>query len=104
MPRISILKDRDRMPTYPVCSLPVVQAILKCGNVGWIWVVVQCPYCGDEHWHSGGSLADDPYRFVGPDIAQVCACPDLAIPYGDSESTNADSMIYILQADPMVRV
>jgi hypothetical protein len=89
------------MCMYPACSLPIVQAVLKCGNVGWVWVVPQCPYCGDEHWHSGGPLSDDPYRFVGPDSSQVCTEADLGTKQGDSVSTDGDLMIYILQADHM---
>lgn len=90
------------MQICPEYSLPIVQAVLKCGNVGWIWVVPQCPYCGDEHWHSGGPLTADPYRFVGPDSAQACICADLAREQVDSASVDAQSMSYILQPDSMV--
>lgn len=91
------------MQMSPACSLPVVQAVLKCGNVGWIWVVPLCPYCGEEHWHSGGSFADDPARFVGPECAQTCARVDLGRQQ-DSAAMDADRMRYILQPQPLVNV
>jgi hypothetical protein len=46
-------------------ELPVAIARLIRGKSGWSWVVDCCPYCGKKHFHGGGKLDDDPYRFLG---------------------------------------
>ena len=32
---------------------------------GAVWVVEQCPYCGERHVHGGGGPNEDPRRFLG---------------------------------------
>ncbi|HEX6292173.1 MAG TPA: hypothetical protein VFZ66_23495 [Herpetosiphonaceae bacterium] len=90
------------MHTTSTSQRLVARAVLKCGNLGWIWAVLSCPCCGGEHWHSGGPLYGDPYRFVGPDICHVC--PGVTELADDLEQTPVirRSMIYVLEPDGSV--
>lgn len=35
------------------------------GRKQWMWRVLGCPFCRQEHWHSGGPFEDDPRRCLG---------------------------------------
>jgi hypothetical protein len=45
---------------------------LERGRYSWIWVVPQCPYCGQAHEHYAGPLDAAPHLY--PDVEQLAAC------------------------------
>ena len=45
---------------------------LERGTYSWIWVVPQCPYCGQSHEHYGGPLDAAPQLY--PDVEQLASC------------------------------
>ncbi len=44
---------------------PDAPAALYRGESCWRWVVLACPFCGDEHWHGGGPHDGNPMSFLG---------------------------------------
>ena len=52
----------------PLCSsVPPVShtlARLEAARYSWVWVVLQCPYCGGMHDHYGGAFDGDPAWYL----------------------------------------
>jgi hypothetical protein len=46
--------------------------VLERGTYSWIWVVAQCPYCGQAHEHYAGPLDAAPQLY--PDVEQLASC------------------------------
>ena len=53
--------------------LPQQAAVqLERGTYSWIWVVPQCPYCGQAHEHYAGPLDAAPHLY--PEVEQLACC------------------------------
>src|SRR3712207_6736304 len=49
-----------------------VEAQLERGRYSWIWVVPECPYCGQAHDHYAGPLDRDPAKYLGHSVRAPC--------------------------------
>ncbi len=55
-----------------VQTIPIVDAILERGRYSWVWIVLECPFCGKQHEHYAGSSAHDVYRYLGQLVIAKC--------------------------------
>ena len=71
-----------------------VEAQLERGRYSWIWVVPECPYCGQSHEHYAGSLDAVPEKYLGVEELATCSKLDRQVlQYGLTER-----LAYILEA------
>ncbi len=68
----TVLQTKVCLPAGGQAAQPVGSAVLQPGRYSWIWVVVDCPYCGGSHHHYGGSLIGNPYHYVGQVVPARC--------------------------------
>lgn len=43
----------------------IAVARLKKGKSCYLWIIPQCPICGEDHEHGGGSLSGNPDNLLG---------------------------------------
>jgi hypothetical protein len=52
--------------------IPEAKAVLARNQTVWQWIIRVCEWCGQEHWHGGGSIRGDPRQLLGSRSAH---CP-----------------------------
>ncbi len=49
--------------------LVIAHARLRKGTQIYQWIVPECPFCGERHFHGGGETSGDPLRLLGHRLA-----------------------------------
>lgn len=62
--------QRARRPRALPSAVPIAWAMRVRGERGWLWLVDQCPFCGEEHAHAAGALTTDPRETLGERLSQ----------------------------------
>jgi len=55
----------QQLTSYSAMRSGVVGARLARGEMIYMWVVDECPYCGNKHSHPAGDATGDPHRYLG---------------------------------------
>jgi len=61
-------------------KIRTAECFLRKVSKTYIWVIPECPFCGEEHEHGGGRLGDDPKKFLGLRVSH-CASPSVGGQY-----------------------
>jgi hypothetical protein len=56
------MKETDKMGD----EIPMAEVHLKkCSDGVQLWVIAECPLCGNRHIHGAGPVGEDPQRYLG---------------------------------------
>jgi len=67
--RLTRLEGRSNESMIDKQSIPDAVATLERDGDCYLWVVSQCPICGEKHTHGGGELDGDPRSHLSHRVA-----------------------------------
>ena len=94
----------NKLPKLDGVQNPEAKCVLISNGSIYQWLILECPYCGQQHWHGGGKVVkDDPRQHLGYRVPH-CADPfrivaDNGGQYKLVEDSPGAEPIYIINGD-----
>lgn len=86
-------------PVEPLRAGSAVAQVELVRDGQWMWRVLGCPFCREEHWHGGGRFDRDPRTFLGgrvPHCESTRVLNDMHPPFGWDGRERARGGEYVL--------